>query len=478
MSAVEPCGASEAAPRLSADQQEALVYTDSAGRFCLRWEAAAPEGRLKLSFQDERGLLDAAERTVEAQPVLPFELEFVRAPRTLALETPDVELEVVTRAQPGQALDELPLTLLWTRTGAPMVTLLTRELRPGERADLRFASKELGGPGSGELRVRLGEGAHAAEARAEVVVTAAVRLRAPSTLELRAGGEGRVSVQVDSVAGSPDSGSVEALVGDRTVGIAEVSRGKAELLLALGAGPRTETVTVRYLPASPFWLPGPSPQVRVEIVPDGPFRALIWAATLLAVAVYVARGWQRPRASSRVVNAPPPAAATLRWQPAAKHQDSWVGRVEDSHTHTPIEGAQVLALFSGGIERRTVTQPDGTFNIAPPGPALRTGRLRVESHWHSSFEGELPSPGVVTITLVTRRRALLARLVTWTRRRGSPWASGSEPTPGELASSAEALADPKVATWARAVEKAAFGPEAVDSAEEKRVRALEPDPKA
>jgi hypothetical protein len=277
------------------------------------------------------------------------------------------------------------------------------------------------------------------------------------------------------------SGSVEALLGSRTVGIATVAGGRAQIAVALGSGRFSGPMTVRYLPSSPWWIAGPAEQVRASVPKGSAWRGVFWAATLLAIAAYIAAAWRRPpRPSSKreaLDVASPPKEATMRWVPSAPGAPGWTGMATDAHDGAPIGGAVVVATLARA-ERRTVTEPDGSFVLPPPPSSPHAaGRLRVEGKWHSVLEGELPPQGHIVITLVTRRRTLLARLVDWARKRGAPWAGTHDPTPGEVARSAETLEDRSVASWARAVEAAAFGPAAVDPTEEARVRSLEPDSK-
>jgi hypothetical protein len=76
--------------------------------------------------------------------------------------------------------------------------------------------------------------------------------------------------------------------------------------------------------------------------------------------------------------------------------------------------------------------------------------------------------------LVTRRRALLERLVRWARRRGAPFDSSTEPTPGHVRRVAARSSVSEVEAWATKVEDAVYGPEKVTASVEQQVRAVEP----
>src|SRR5690606_6764804 len=129
------------------------------------------------------------------------ELAFAPPPRTLSLDADEVSILLVSRARMDAPPHDLPLSLVWTRAGAPATTLLTRTPRPGETAQLRFAPRELGGPGPGELQARLGGETRIAETRAQIVATASVALKVPSELTLSSNGEGALPVELSSRGG-------------------------------------------------------------------------------------------------------------------------------------------------------------------------------------------------------------------------------------------------------------------------------------
>jgi hypothetical protein len=71
---------------------------------------------------------------------------------------------------------------------------------------------------------------------------------------------------------------------------------------------------------------------------------------------------------------------------------------------------------------------------------------------------------------MSRRRTLLARFVDWVTREGG-WERRGEATPGEVATRTDRS---EVATWARAVDEAAFGPDPLSEAKEQGVVGREP----
>jgi hypothetical protein len=86
-------------------------------------------------------------------------------------------------------------------------------------------------------------------------------------------------------------------------------------------------------------------------------------------------------------------------------------------------------------------------------------------------------PGVIELSLISRRRALMDRLVRWAERRGKPWLRPTaEPTPAEIAATASLEAEPDVERWARGLERLAFGPVPPDAASE-QASGVADDPK-
>jgi len=98
--------------------------------------------------------------------------------------------------------------------------------------------------------------------------------------------------------------------------------------------------------------------------------------------------------------------------------------------------------------------------------------MAVEGPLHARLVQPLPPPGELSIALVLRRRALLARLVTWARRRGRPFDVKPEPTPGHVRRAA--ADDFRTARWADAVERAVFGGGEVDARMEGEIERMAP----
>jgi hypothetical protein len=398
---------------------------------------------------------------------------------------------VETSLEPPLAADavreRLQLELVFNpREAAPRV-LDRASVRPGERAHFEVASRDLGGPGPGRLIARYaGSGAfQAASDEAVVQRSALVTLSfAQPIAESDSEAGVKLAVIVDSRAGAVPSGSVEALLGGTSVGIAPVKAGAATVV-AFFEAPRERRVELelRYVPSEPWWMPAEPLRAHVPLTPPSPWRALPWVAAALGVALWFASAWRRPTRSERSAaldeRASPTGHASLELVERGPARSGWRGRLLDAHDGAPIAHGRlriVLPAFgSSGVARETSADEEGVFHLLHVEGVHEEGaRLEATAPWHATLSRPVPPSGEVIVQLVARRRALLERLVDWARRRGKPWSQEREPTPRELARVAQAERASDVAGWAEAVERAAYGPEPVDEAHERSVRQREP----
>ena len=274
---------------------------------------------------------------------------------------------------------------------------------------------------------------------------------------------------------------VEALHLLDSLGAAPVDHGAAHVVAAFP--PRAENpmkLRLRFVPATPYYKAGPEISTEVRLAGPSPLRQIGLALVVLALAAWVVAGWRRaPKAAAvagRDETAPPSGragVAVLRTEPGFS---GWRGIVSDAHDAAPIPRARlriVAPTFEGdGVIADVTADDDGNFRLE--GEPVQGARLMVESEFHASYEQALPPPSVLGIALVTRRRALLERLVRWARRQGAPFDMVPEPTPGHVRRAAARNESPAIADWAANVERAAYGPEAVGAATERDVRATEP----
>ena len=161
---------------------------------------------------------------------------------------------------------------------------------------------------------------------------------------------------------------------------------------------------------------------------------------------------------------------------AAAGQSGWRGTVLDAHDGTPVRGARLVIVapaFQGdGVVARVTADERGEFVLEAP--SRSDARLIVEADAHSRHEQALPPPSVLRVALVTRRRALLERMVRWARRHGTPFDAQPEPTPGHVRRAAARSNALDIESWARSVEQAVYGPATVDEDLESKIGAAEP----
>jgi hypothetical protein len=155
------------------------------------------------------------------------------------------------------------------------------------------------------------------------------------------------------------------------------------------------------------------------------------------------------------------------------------GFVRDAHEGFAISPALLTVLGPGPhrpVLAQARTSTDGAFHIETSSFPPDT-KVEVTAPFHATLLAALPVPGVIELSLVSRRRALLERLVRWAERRGKPWTRVfGEPTPTHIADIAASEAEPDVERWARGLEHLAFGPSPPDAASEQAAGVTD-DPK-
>jgi len=464
---------------------ELLLSTDNAGRLCVT-VTGMPSGALELTYVDARGYFEKTRRTVRLPDSVTtsFEVGFDPPFTTLSLDQATQEVGVVARApaggQPPQAA-ELVLSLA--------VDGAERELGRapldglGEVHRLTLSSVGLGPPGPARIiaRLRAHGGDELARATTAVMRTATVNLRLDKEIERGAEPGSLLQVQARSALGPVPTGIVEAHSRGLSIAAAPVRSGSAALSLPPApSGMLGSALTLEYVGAGAGWLSGPA--LEVAVLPAGPAygRYALWIAAAGLAALAVVLSWRRP---SRPVPAAPPAPPRTRASVEVLETfgvgGGYRGFVRDAHEGFAISAAAISFIGPGPhrpvlLELRTNTQ--GGFDV--DGVAFPNGtRVEVTAPFHATLNAPLPFPGVIELSLVSRRRALLDRLVRWAERRGKPWSRPvGEPTPDHIAGVAVSEAEPHVERWARRLEHLAYGPNAPDAATEQAAGVTE-DPK-
>lgn len=471
-----------------------VATSDDRGAFCVRIAPGPRRGAsVRVSIPGGE-LFDGASAQTEvegdAAGLAKTTLRFESPPEDVDLDRPTVRLTATLGVDRAEA-ERAGLTGVG-REGLLLVvedergTALARATTGGDgRARFEVETQAMAGPGQGELRVRFDGTATLRPSRAATPVDRSARV-ALALASPTAAGDAEdgvpVAVAVTTARGPVDGGVVEASVGGRPAGAGPVVDGRATVVVTVpGRRPGVVPVSLRFVPSAPWYAAGPELATTIEIRPPSPLATIGLFALVAAVGIWVVQRWRRPPKPAHAVSdaAPrPPGHAEVVVVASAKGARGWRGRVLDAHDGSPVPSAEVLVqrpTFEGdGVAARVTTDPAGAFELTLDGAPPANATLRIEGALHAALEQPLPAPGELRIALVTRRRALLERLVRWARAKGSPWDDLREPTPGHVRRVAGRSEAADVADWAGAVEHAAFGPSPVDRDVEHQVKGREP----
>lgn len=464
------------------------VETDPGGRFCIR--ATFPHERYHavLSWKGATYLQAAKLEVPIDLGRRPLYVAFDPTPRVVSLDRTPTRLSVLAESQENgatQAASAIELAISTGKDGASPLASIVTDVRG--RGAVEVDTAKLGPPGARELVLSYAGDHDTGPARLAVPidVRAKVRLSAPS-LEGSSSKNPEdgipIDVLVDSVAGPVPEGAIEVRVGDMVVGAGRVLAGHANVVATFAASGRKDLdLRLRYLPQSPYYEPGPELVEPITIRGPSPLTRVP-----LAIAGALVVGWlvlgrrraprPRPRADISPGKRPTLEASVEVVAPRASDKDAtYTGIVEDAHEGVGIPRARVWVsrgTFVGEeIRVSVVTDDDGRFAFDLDG-ALPSDTLSAEGPFHARHVSKVPAAGELRITLVTRKRKLLERLVAWAKQRGAPFDARPEPTPGHVKRAAGREDD--VATWARAVEEAAFAGTEVDERAEIEIDALFP----
>jgi hypothetical protein len=497
-----------------------VLTADDAGYLCTRLTlsgsdraaaaAAAAADRYVAHFEARTahladGMID------EASADLPIDLShdsitlrFDPERPLLSLDEPSTAIQVIASSDAeGSPRGASGLSIVLSNEAG--VTLGTATTDGAGHARFVLASETLGAPGPGELRALFSGNTQAAPASRAIRVErrSQVELSAPDAVDgrLPAGSpEDGIAIRLAvrgrcagcSRGGAPPSGMVEARLEDSNaiVGAAPLRAGTARMIATFsrpapsGPGQSGPTLRLRYVPDAPWFVPGPELRVEQPTREPGLWTRLplLLAAGLMVAWLVLARipaagsasreGQAPRRASGRFTPAVRPHVAVL--QPDAA-RSGWIGRVVDAHDGTAVPGARV-SIQRRGFERvetiaSAVTNETGRFELA--GAAwLPHDDLVAEGHAHAELRRRVPPTGELQIALVLRKRALLERLIRWTRRRGKPFDAWPEPTPDQVRRAAGG--EVGVIRWAEAVERAAYGGGRIDREAQAEVDHLAP----
>ncbi len=462
-----------------------VVDTDGAGAFCFLFPNTALTGALRVRFEGDK-FFDRLERRVQVgQTRRSLGLAFAPEPRVLSLDRKEHVIHVETRVDPpferGDSADPIAVSLELLQ-GPTVTNLAEINLAPGDRGSFTPLVKQLGQPGPAKLRVRFAgnRGLSSAESTTHVHKTARVTVTlAQDVAPVRSGEDAVIRVAASSALGALETGAIEVLSGNRSLGTATVQSGAAVWRGPIFANEGTLLLSVRYLPGAPWWLAAEPISVPIVVRPPSPWRSLPWLLVAVAIGAWVLRGWRRPLRAKRAKESEPLATGRESVEVVApgKPRSGWNGVVVDAHEGTAIANATVsIRLPSFEAESQSVEaccDAEGAF-VLPDCPVGEGAELEAHAVHHTTLRRPVPAPGRVVIRMISRRRAVLARLVAWAERRGPPWKPKADPTPAQVAQTARERRDGATRNWAQNVERAAFGPNPPDAAEEARIRQAEP----
>lgn len=473
-----------------ADNPDLVLVTDEGGRFCFRARLVPDRHRAHISWPGSKDV-DGVEQDItfdlSRQAVV---LRFDPTPRVISLDelkttidaTALVDDDGATHAAPG-----LPLSLANEKG-----EIATATTDGSGRARFVVETNKLGAPGPGELRVSFRGNSETAFATyaANIERHVKVSLRVPAAekgeLPAQVPEDGiPIVVDVSSVVGPVSEGGVEARIGDTLVAAAPVERGIARLTLTFTAQGTEALVHLRYVPNSPWYEPLGEITLRVPIRGPG----LLAKAPILIAGIAVLAFFLVGRVSSRQMKpepAPPKLPSEAREgkprlevvKAAGRGESGWRGTIVDAHDGTPVANARIW-IERGSFEGKTILESVGTdrhgeFVLAGRFDVTGGEQMSAEAPLHARLVQALPPAGELSIALVLRRRALLSRLVKWARRRGQPFDTKPEPTPGHVRRAAGD--DFQTARWADAVERAVFGEGEVDARAEREIERMAPPP--
>ena len=270
---------------------------------------------------------------------------------------------------------------------------------------------------------------------------------------------------------------------------------------AVFAAPATSSVSLRldYLPTAPWYDGSETTVVDVPVHPPSAWKQVPLYVMAIGVALFLLleRSRRTPRPVPRApTQLPPKGEPDVHVVATAKATgQGWTGRVIDAHERTPIERARVaiehVSFGAPEILESVVTDADGRFTIGHQAKKDQLGlsslgwnhrgrtlvdldaRLVIDAPLHATLKKRLPPSGEVEIALVSRKRAILDRLVEWARLRGKPYDARPEPTPAHVVRAAQGK-EGTIGEWAAAIEHAAYAPGDVDARVEQEIEAIAP----
>ncbi|HMA93626.1 MAG TPA: carboxypeptidase-like regulatory domain-containing protein, partial [Polyangiaceae bacterium] len=460
------------------EQRKESVETDQDGRFCVRLsrDQLAQQTAVQVVFAGSASYAGVTSQLALDDEREGLQLEVAQIERGANLDEPEwtmvAELHSLASDQVSESV-VLPLELSLESSDAGGVeshSLQRVEMRLGTATRLTIPTKRLGRPGPAQLVFAFDGNASYRPMRDRINIEryTSVRLESrESPLRAVAGTRLAVSIQARSGLGLPPPGWVQLSGIDSNTSVVPLdTSGQAELVIATPRKPNKNTLTITYQPKAAGWQATGPLQLPLHVSPPSQWPLVAWSA--LALLVFAWFGWSRrrgePAASPEAASANSPMPyAHLEIVSTARDPDAgWSGVVVDAHEGAVVSGATIELCRPGFAKEEVVlsirSNAEGAFSIpAEVTDRQKTHRLTIRAPGFARLTLALPPPGQVKVYVVSMRRAVLDRLVSWTKRRGHPFDSKAEPTPDWVAEVAHSKGQHEVETWAKAVSNAAFG---------------------
>jgi hypothetical protein len=473
-----------------------VLQADAGGRFCAR--LALQPGNYAAHIEAySSGFVEAS------QIELPFDLRLppltlrfdpeAALPQPLWLDSEEVSLEAIASTEDEGATSPAAGIglVISNETGEQLGSARTDG---SGRARFRIDPIRLGDPGASEVRAIFGgdesAGASTHAMRVELRTRVDLAVADPRAKRMPTAWQAWQDDAIRVVATARcarrgckkvPTGTIEARVeGKRVVGAAPLNRGVATLVLASYSsgsnGPSDSRgdipVTIQYIPDAPWFESGGELVLEQALRGPSAWRKLPLVLAALAVIAWLALMRIPIRARRRAMSNVETRVQLVRSAPPSH---GWTGQIGDAHDGNAIAGARVSIVrrsFAGvEVLAEAYSGATGAFAL-PPIVAQPGDELVAEGHLHARLRSALPHSGELAVRLVLRKRALLDELVSWARRRGTPYDKATEPTPGQVKEVAGA--DDSVTRWAGALEEAAYGGRIVDERAQEQVQSLAP----
>ena len=460
-----------------ATQDAYTLSTDASGAFCVRIPGGARKGKINLWYAGSTVLGSSAfELPFEPTSQVPT-LVWEPKPEQIELDVPRATVSVRAIVSSGV---ERPAMTLGLFDGEKRLS----SVRVGGDGLVTFdiSTADISGPSVNEIEVRALDLPGVVPIKTKVPRVARVALVGSAPAKPVVPHDGfTLELLAETTRGPCPTGAIEAIVDNEPVGVGRVEGGRALVKPAFDVVHEgVVKMDLRFISTTPALKGGSPLSLQVPVKPPPFWRSLPLVGLGFAVLLWMMRGWRR---APKVEQAAPVEPHEVKPEMLVNHAvapaaGGWGGVVLDAHDGSPIDGAAVMIVGRDFVGERvlqtTTTDRAGRFHLDGEWAMGRV--LVIEGSLHSTMSQPLPKPTGLTIKLVTRRRALLDKLLNAARQAGGRWwPAQQELTPRQVSEAALELGRQDVHDWAEKTENAVFGPDVVDATREAQVEQASAD---